>query len=82
MVVQLFDGPPNPVRAETQEESRKGLKGRFLLYRGWALPSMRFYLTCGFCEFVSSRAARSPCANFTASSLAQKCMKIEMGLVE
>ena len=44
-----------------------------------AYLSWRGTATHYFFELVFSRATRSPCASFTASSLAQKCMKNRRG---
>ena len=43
---------------------------------------MQTYLTCGFCELVSSSAARSPCANFNGILVGPEMHEVEMGLVE
>jgi hypothetical protein len=79
VVVELFDGPPNPVRAETQEESRKGLKGRFLLYRGLGAAVHAVLLNLRLLRVCFVESSTKPLRQLHGIIVSPEMHEIEMG---
>src|SRR6266478_3980169 len=82
VAVELFRWATKSVRAETQEESRKGLKGRFLLYRGLGAAVHEVLLDLRLLRVCFVKSGAKPLRQFHGIIIGPKMHEIEMGLVE